>query len=192
MFLELDILKVKYVVQTMWWGQGSAKGLIRGGLVGFFLSSWLCVRLSVYLSIYIYCKPGTTEIRAREYYWSASGMVRGVCYPANRWVVSDILLWALHFPYLGSKIIIRMRMGVCKEHKVWNNCSGEWERMNQEGIVWPSGTVKDPLEVHGHVFKMRSDRRVLSFSPAMISCKKCRNSISKNMETEETDLNRVH
>lgn len=57
------------------------------------------------------------------------------------------------------------------ENKVWNNCLGEWERMKQEDRVWLSGRIKDPLEVHGHEFKMRSVSRVLSFPPATFSCK---------------------
>ena len=39
-----------------------------------------------------------------------------------------------------------------------NNYLGEWERMNQEGIVRLSRRIKDPFEVHSHELKMRKSR----------------------------------
>lgn len=43
--------------------------------------------------------------------------------------------------------------------------------MNREGRVWLSSRIKDPLEVHGHEFKMRSVSRVLSFPSVTFNCK---------------------
>lgn len=64
---------------------------------------------------------------------------------------------------MRRKIIVWQDGETAERIKCENNGLGEWERMNQEGTVWLSGRIRDPLEAHGHGFQMRSVRRVLVF-----------------------------